>query len=71
MRSKISQTIKQWRAFYARFGLSEPNGLPRHRTDEPVLLAEPKPDIVIGLRDRALLALLCGSGIRANEMRAS
>jgi len=31
------------------------------------LLAEPKPDTVIGLRDRALLALLCGSGIRASE----
>jgi len=31
------------------------------------LIAEPKPDTVIGLRDRALLALLCGSGIRASE----
>jgi site-specific recombinase XerD len=31
------------------------------------LLAEPKSDTVIGLRDRALLALLCGTGIRASE----
>lgn len=31
------------------------------------LLAEPKPDTVIGLRDRAMLALLCGTGIRASE----
>jgi site-specific recombinase XerD len=31
------------------------------------LLTEPKQDTVIGLRDRALLALLCGSGIRASE----
>lgn len=34
------------------------------------LLAEPKADTVIGLRDRALLALLYGTGIRATE-RAS
>ncbi|MBV8134083.1 MAG: tyrosine-type recombinase/integrase [Deltaproteobacteria bacterium] len=31
------------------------------------LLAEPKPDTVLGLRDRALLALLYGTGIRASE----
>jgi site-specific recombinase XerD len=31
------------------------------------LLSEPKPDTVIGLRDRALLALLYGTGIRASE----
>lgn len=31
------------------------------------LLAEPKPDTVLGLRDRAILALLYGTGIRASE----
>jgi site-specific recombinase XerD len=31
------------------------------------LITKPKQDTVIGLRDRALLALLCGSGIRASE----
>jgi site-specific recombinase XerD len=31
------------------------------------LLAEPEEDTVIGLRDRALLALLYGTGIRASE----
>lgn len=31
------------------------------------LLAEPKSDTVIGLRDRAILALLYGTGIRATE----
>jgi len=31
------------------------------------LLSEPKPDTVLGLRDRALLALLYGTGIRASE----
>ena len=31
------------------------------------MLAEPKEDTVIGLRDRAMLALLYGTGIRASE----
>lgn len=31
------------------------------------LLAEPKPDTVLGLRDRAILALLYATGIRASE----
>jgi len=31
------------------------------------LITKPKQDTVIGLRDRALLTLLCGSGIRASE----
>ncbi|MGB7848922.1 MAG: tyrosine-type recombinase/integrase [Candidatus Acidiferrum sp.] len=31
------------------------------------LLDEPETDTVIGLRDRAMLALLCGTGIRASE----
>lgn len=31
------------------------------------LLTEPEEDTVIGLRDRALLALLYGTGIRASE----
>ena len=31
------------------------------------LLAEPEPDTILGLRDRALLALLYGTGIRASE----
>jgi integrase/recombinase XerD len=31
------------------------------------LLAEPQPDTILGLRDRALLALLYGTGIRASE----
>jgi integrase/recombinase XerD len=31
------------------------------------LLDEPKPDTILGLRDRALLALLYGTGIRASE----
>ena len=32
------------------------------------LLSEPKPDTVIGLRDRALLALLVGCGLRRQEL---
>ena len=46
-----------------------PRKLPVSLSSEQVsrLLAEPKPDTVIGLRDRALLALLYGTGIRASE----
>jgi site-specific recombinase XerD len=46
-----------------------PRKLPITLSSEQVsrLLSEPKPDTVIGLRDRALLALLYGTGIRASE----
>lgn len=46
-----------------------PRKLPVALSPEQVsrLLAEPKPNTVIGLRDRALLALLYGTGIRASE----
>jgi integrase/recombinase XerD len=46
-----------------------PRKLPVSLSSEQVtrLLREPKPDTVIGLRDRALLALLYGTGIRASE----
>jgi integrase/recombinase XerD len=46
-----------------------PRKLPVALSAEQVrrLLAEPKPDTVIGLRDRAMLALLYGTGIRASE----
>lgn len=46
-----------------------PRKLPVVLSDEQVrrLLAEPQPDTVIGLRDRAMLALLYGTGIRASE----
>ena len=46
-----------------------PRKLPVTLSSEQVsrLLSEPKPDTVIGLRDRALLALLYGTGIRASE----
>ncbi|HVA55041.1 MAG TPA: tyrosine-type recombinase/integrase [Gammaproteobacteria bacterium] len=46
-----------------------PRKLPVALAPEQVsrLLAEPKNDTVIGLRDRALLALLYGTGIRASE----
>jgi integrase/recombinase XerD len=46
-----------------------PRKLPVSLAPEQVsrLLAEPKPNTVIGLRDRALLALLYGTGIRASE----
>jgi integrase/recombinase XerD len=46
-----------------------PRKLPLALSQEQVsrLLAEPKPTTVIGLRDRALLALLYGTGIRASE----
>jgi integrase/recombinase XerD len=46
-----------------------PRKLPVSLAPEQVsrLLAEPKSDTVIGLRDRALLALLYGTGIRASE----
>lgn len=46
-----------------------PRKLPACLTQDQVsrLLAQPKSDTVIGLRDRALLALLYGTGIRASE----
>jgi integrase/recombinase XerD len=46
-----------------------PRKLPISLSQEQVsrLLSEPKPDTIIGLRDRALLALLYGTGIRASE----
>jgi integrase/recombinase XerD len=46
-----------------------PRKLPVTLSSEQVgrLLSEPKPDTVLGLRDRALLALLYGTGIRASE----
>jgi integrase/recombinase XerD len=46
-----------------------PRKLPVALSSEQVsrLLAEPEVDTVIGLRDRALLALLYGTGIRASE----
>jgi integrase/recombinase XerD len=46
-----------------------PRKLPVFLASEQVsrLLSEPKSDTVIGLRDRALLSLLSGTGIRASE----
>jgi site-specific recombinase XerD len=46
-----------------------PRKLPVSLSKEQVsrLLSEPRPNTVIGLRDRALLALLYGTGIRASE----
>jgi len=46
-----------------------PRKLPVSLSSEQVsrLLREPKPDTVIGVRDRAMLALLYGTGIRASE----
>ncbi|MFC1461360.1 tyrosine-type recombinase/integrase [Verrucomicrobiota bacterium] len=46
-----------------------PSKLPIFLTEEEVgmLLAHPRTDTVIGLRDRALLTLLYGTGIRATE----
>jgi len=46
-----------------------PRKLPISLSQEQIgrLLSEPKPDTIIGLRDRALLALLYGTGIRASE----
>ena len=46
-----------------------PRKLPIALSQEQVsrLLSEPKPNTLIGLRDRALLALLYGTGIRASE----
>ncbi|MGD0581257.1 MAG: tyrosine-type recombinase/integrase [Bryobacteraceae bacterium] len=46
-----------------------PRKLPVALSSEQVsrLLSEPSPDTVIGLRDRTMLALLYGTGIRASE----
>lgn len=46
-----------------------PRKLPISLSQEQMrrLLSEPQPDTIIGLRDRALLALLYGTGIRASE----
>jgi integrase/recombinase XerD len=46
-----------------------PTKLPTFLTEEEVsrLLAQPRADTVLGLRDRALLTLLYGTGIRASE----
>ena len=46
-----------------------PRKLPVSLSQEQIsrLMSEPKPDTIIGLRDRALLALLYGTGIRASE----
>jgi site-specific recombinase XerD len=46
-----------------------PKKLPTVLTDQEVerLLAQPQLDTVLGLRDRALLALLYGTGVRASE----
>lgn len=46
-----------------------PKKLPVTLTDEEIerLLSKPKTDTVLGVRDRALLALLYGTGVRASE----
>jgi integrase/recombinase XerD len=46
-----------------------PRKLPISLSPEQVgrLLVRPRQDTIIGLRDRAVLALLCGTGIRATE----
>jgi site-specific recombinase XerD len=46
-----------------------PKKLPVTLTPEETerLLAQPRPDTILGLRDRALLAVLYGTGIRASE----
>ena len=48
---------------------AKPRKLPVVLSEEEVqhLLASPPKDIVLGLRDRAILALLYGTGIRASE----
>lgn len=46
-----------------------PSKLPTFLSEEEtrILLAQPRPDTVLGLRDRAMLTLLYGTGIRATE----
>ena len=46
-----------------------PSKLPTFLSEEETraLLAQPRPDTVLGIRDRALLTLLYGTGIRATE----
>ena len=50
----------------------KPRKLPRTISDEDLgrLLAQPPKNTILGLRDRALLALLAGTGVRASECAA-